>query len=109
MCRAQAQRLGRDLEMSSKGVSYDQERDMRKRSWRVFLGGMSFAAAVVASAKPAGGQIETFALANAANNTAAAPFIDMVVDTTPTDTPPAGLTAWGDKGAVGLQGNQSEY
>jgi hypothetical protein len=82
---------------------------MRKRSWSVFLGGLSFAAAVVASAKPAGAQIETFALPNAANNTAAAPFIDMVVDTTPTDTPPAGLTAWGDKGAVGLQGNQSEY
>lgn len=45
---------------------------------------------------------ETFALPSGAGNPASAAYMDMVVATSP-------LTAWGEKGAVGLQGPQSIY
>jgi hypothetical protein len=45
---------------------------------------------------------ESFSLPGAARNTSAAPFEDMVVNTSP-------VTAWGARGAVGLQGSQAVF
>jgi len=56
-------------------------------------------------AMPAGGTVlttESFFLPSGPGNPASAPYQDMVVATSP-------LTAWGEKGAVGLQGSQALF
>ena len=45
---------------------------------------------------------ESFSLPSATNNSAAAPYLDMIVNTSPS------LTTWGQKGAVGVQGAASQ-
>jgi hypothetical protein len=57
------------------------------------------------AALPAGGAVlasESFFLPSGPGNPAAAPYMDMMVNTSP-------LTTWGEKGAVGLQGPQAIY
>lgn len=71
----------------------------------MWLGSMAFAAVCAGAARPAGATLltsEQFFLLGAARNTNSAPFEDMVVNTSP-------ITAWGEKGAVGLQGSQALF
>jgi hypothetical protein len=60
---------------------------------------------VVAAVLPARAAVltsESFFLPSGPGNPAAAPYMDMIVNTSP-------ITTWGEKGAVGLQGPQSIY
>jgi hypothetical protein len=66
------------------------------------LAGAVISAAGLAGARAGVLATESFSLPYGPSNPAAAPYQDMVVDTSP-------LTTWGEKGAAGLQGDLSVY
>jgi hypothetical protein len=76
------------------------------RYGKMLMGSLAVSGAVAGlGAVPAAAGVlttENLFLPSAANSPASAPYLDMVVNTSP-------VTTWGEKGAVGLQGNQSVF
>jgi autotransporter-associated beta strand protein len=80
-----------------------------KTAWRNkihLIGSLVFLGAISTDATRASGTAlttESFSLPDGQGNSAAAPYMDEVVNTSPS------LSTWGESGAIGLQGSQSIY
>jgi hypothetical protein len=79
---------------------------MLYRNRKLLFGSLASSAAISAlSAMPANATVlttETFFLPSGPGNPASAPYMDMIVNTSP-------ITTWAEKGAVGLQGSQAQF
>jgi len=72
---------------------------------------LAFLASLAISVAPACAGVltsESFSLPIGPGNSSALPYMDEVVNTTPTQPTPT-LATWGERGAIGLQGDESEF
>jgi hypothetical protein len=75
----------------------------QSRSLRTLLVALAFSAGSAGSARAGLLTTESFFLPSGAGNPASAPYMDMLVNTSPS------VTDWGVKGAIGLQGPSSQF